>query len=368
MRMSETDGIDLLLVEDDPEDAIAIERMLVEFGTGNERSVELGGIQRAGRLEDALESIVDDPDIVLLDLNLPDSHGIETVESLTDRAPHVPIVVITGSGDADLGPEAIKRGAQDYLQKGRITDEILHRTVRYAIDRHEKQREIVALNRRLALLNRIVSQDIRTDLNVVVGRGDELRERIDPVQASLVDSVLDAADHASDRTNTAAELLSLLSTVDERDLDVLDIGRIVEEQIGRARDRHDVSLTVERRAAANELVVESSPLLRSALEQLLSNAIRHTDRETPQVVVTLDSTAASVTVRIADDGVGISDAQKRLLNDSDRRYHEQSGIGTGLYLVMTVLEQGDGTIEFADNQPRGTVVTVRLPRASTQPD
>jgi len=366
--MGETDGIDLLLVEDDPEDANYIERMLVEFGRAEGRPVTIGEVQRSDRLADALESVTADPDVVLLDLNLPDSRGIKTVEAITDRAPDVPVVVITGTRDTDLGPEAIKRGAQDYLRKGRITDELLYRTVRYAIDRHEKQREIVTLNRRLALLNRIVGQDIRADLNLVVGRGDELRNRVDQTQLSLVDSLLKAASNAADRTNTAAELLSLLSTDDDPYLDAIDVGPIVEEQVSQTRDSHDVTLTVERTTPESELVVETSPLLRSALEQLLSNAVRHSDHETPQVVVTLDSTPQSVTVTIADDGVGMSDTQKRLLNDPDRRYHEQSGIGTGLFLVTTILEQSGGAIKFADNEPHGTVVTVELPRANTNQD
>jgi len=366
--MKDTDGIDLLVVEDDPEDAKTIERMLVEFGSGADRSVSVGSIQWASRLEDALDALTDDIDAALLDLSLPDSQGIETVASLVDRAPHVPVVVITGSGDADLGPEAIRLGAQDYLRKGRITDELLHRSVRYAIDRHEKQREIVTLNRRLALLNRIVSQDIRTDVNVVVGRGDELRKRVDPEQASLVDSLLEAAHNTADRTNIAAELLSLLSSEDTPTLDRLDVGRLVEEQAERMQDRHDISLTIEHDVAEDEPVAKASPLLRSAFEQLVSNAVRHNDSQTPDVTVTIESTSEMVTVEIADDGVGMSDTQKRLLNDPEKRYHEQSGIGTGLYLVTTVLEQSGGLIEFSDNDPQGTVVTLRLPSGGSQPD
>jgi signal transduction histidine kinase len=360
--MNDHGGIDVLLIEDDQEDANYIERMLVEYGPAGDRTLELDGIERADRLSAALDALDDEPDVVLLDLNLPDSDGIETVEALTDRAPQVPIVVITGSGDADLGPAAIRQGAQDYLRKGRITDELLYRSVRYAIDRQEKQREIVTLNRRLSVLNRIVRQEIRRDVNVVIGRGDELRDRVDPELEPLTTSLLDAAGRAVERMDTAGRSLSVVSTGADADHDRINAGRIVEEEAERLREAHDVSVTVERRADADELTARASSL-RSALEQVLSNAVRHTDRETPQVMIALDATATDVSITIADDGAGIPDPQQALLNDPEKRHREGSGIGTGLFLATTVVERSGGTIVFADNHPRGTVVTMTFPRA-----
>ena len=100
----------------------------------------------------------------------------------------------------------------------------------------------------------------------------------------------------------------------------------------------------------------------TALEQLFLNAVRHNESEKPTVSVRLDVETDEVSVAVADDGIGIPDVQQELLNDPDRRYHEQAGIGTGLYLVLTVVEQLGGEIVFADNDPVGTVVTVTLPR------
>jgi len=364
--MSDHQRIELLLVEDDPDDADYMERMLVEFGSTGERAIEFRRIERVDRLSAAIDAIDDEPDIVLLDLNLPDSDGIETVKSLTDRAPSVPIVVITGSGDADLGPAAIRRGAQDYLRKGRITDELLYRSVRYAIDRHEKQREIVARNRQLSVLNRIVREEIRRDVNVVVGRGDELRDHVDPDLQPLVTSLLDAAGRAVERTDTAGQVLSVLSRTADIDRGRVDVGRILDEEVERLREQHDILLVIERRADASELTANASSSLRSALEQVLSNAVRHNDRETPQVTITLDVTAADISIAIADDGPGIPDPQRTLLNDPERRHEEGSGIGTGLFLATTVVERSSGAIEFADNHPRGTVVTVTVPRANEE--
>lgn len=362
--MADTDSIDLLLVEDECRDAEHIERLLVEFGSIGDLLVRIDTVTRAGSLATACECLDDSPDAVLLDLTLPDSDGLETLEAVIEHAPHVPVVVITGTHDAGLGPEAIRLGAQDYLTKGHITAELLHRTIRYALDRHENQHEILTLNRRLALLTRLLRQDVRADVSMVVGRADELRRVVDPGTEPVVESLLAATERAVERTDRANELLRVLSPDHEPALEPLDIEALVREQAERARERFDATVEVTRTDTGDgDATAEATVGLGSALEELLSNAVRHTESDHPHVRVRIEVTPDEVSVSLADEGVGIPDARKELLNDSDARYHERSGIGTGLYLVMMVIEQSGGTIEFTDNEPRGTVVTVTVARA-----
>ena len=74
-------------------------------------------------------------DVVLLDLSLPDSQGLETLDEVRASAPDVPVVVLTGNADEALGFEAVKRGAQDCLVKGFPDGKTLARVLRYAIER-----------------------------------------------------------------------------------------------------------------------------------------------------------------------------------------------------------------------------------------
>lgn len=359
-------GVDVLLVEDDEEDASYVERLLTSTSAppGADRLLEVDSFGHASRLDAGLASLEDgDPDVVLLDLGLPDSDGLSTLESVAGRAPHLPIVVLTGRTDAGLGPRAIREGAQDYLTKGRITDEVLRRTLRYAMDRHEKQREIVHANHRLSLLNSIVRQDVRDDVSTVVGWGEALRERVDPEDEQLAAALLDAAEHAVDLTETASELVALLSTDAEPDVERIDVAAVVEKEANRLRSDTEVDLVVDRSGASVEPTVLGTHMLSSAFEQLFENAVRHNDHERPSVRVEIERTEDAVIVDVADDGIGIPGDQRQLLNDADARYGDRSGLGTGLYLVTNVLDQLDGTIEFAPNRPRGTIVTVTLPRA-----
>lgn len=124
--------IRVLIVEDNAGDARLVEIMLTEREDG---AFE---VARAQRLEEALGIIAEgNTDVVLLDLGLPDSAGLETATRAVEAAPHMPIVVLTGLDDENTGMEAVRRGVQDYLVKGQIEGPLVRRAVRYAIDRHQ---------------------------------------------------------------------------------------------------------------------------------------------------------------------------------------------------------------------------------------
>jgi len=118
----------VLLVEDNPGDARLIEEMIKEV-EGPAR-FDLVHVQS---LAEAIHSLVTDSfDSVLLDLGLPDSSGLDTLVKVNAQAPQMPIVVLTGLADEAVSAEALRRGASDYLVKGRVDSNVLVRAVRYA--------------------------------------------------------------------------------------------------------------------------------------------------------------------------------------------------------------------------------------------
>ena len=124
--------IKILLVEDNPADADLLAELLeVSGGVQWELvSVEF--------LHEAIAHLCKQPfDIVLLDLSLPDSRGLETLTSLREVAPDTAMVVMTGLDDEAIALEAVRLGAQDYIVKGQITTQLLTRTIRYAIERSQ---------------------------------------------------------------------------------------------------------------------------------------------------------------------------------------------------------------------------------------
>lgn len=118
----------VLLVEDNPGDARLIEEMIKEV-EGPAR-FDLVHVQS---LAEAIHSLgTDSFDSVLLDLGLPDSSGLDTLVKVNAQAPQMPIVVLTGLADEAVSAEALRRGASDYLVKGRVDSNVLVRAVRYA--------------------------------------------------------------------------------------------------------------------------------------------------------------------------------------------------------------------------------------------
>ncbi|MEO5337580.1 MAG: response regulator [Magnetospirillum sp. WYHS-4] len=138
--------IKLLLVEDNPGDARLVQVMLEEVG-GFE-------IVWAATLADALARVEDGGlDAALLDLSLPDSHGLETLRRLRDKAPGLPIVIFTGFDDEELGLRAVQEGCQDYLVKGQGDGNLVRRTLHYAVERkladEDRRRYVERLKRTL---------------------------------------------------------------------------------------------------------------------------------------------------------------------------------------------------------------------------
>ncbi len=147
---AKVETICLLLVDDDKAD-----RQLVKLALAkSSQSIEFN-IETAETLSEATERLSNNEyDIVLLDLGLPDSHGLETVQKAHKTNPNVPIVVLTGLDNEEVGLEAIRIGAEDYLTKGKSLEYALVRIIRYAIERKQTK---MALSRNENLLRTIIN-------------------------------------------------------------------------------------------------------------------------------------------------------------------------------------------------------------------
>ncbi|MBI5124054.1 MAG: diguanylate cyclase, partial [Candidatus Omnitrophica bacterium] len=173
--------IRVLLIEDSKADLELIKGMLKE-SPKDKFSVEV-----CSRLVKALERLVSDGiDIVLLDLTLPDSLGLDTFGRIHAHAPTVPIVVITSSADETQAIMAFQKGAQDYLIKGQINSDVLARSIRYAIERNkaraalrETEQKLQKINEELSASNKKLSQLSLRDLHTGLYNHKYLAEIMD---------------------------------------------------------------------------------------------------------------------------------------------------------------------------------------------
>ncbi|MDM8535382.1 histidine kinase dimerization/phospho-acceptor domain-containing protein [Desulfobacterales bacterium HSG17] len=176
----ETQSIHILLVEDNPGDARLIKELLSD---AKGLAFDIKTAQRLSEGLDALSS--DEFEVILLDLSLPDSSGLEldSLQQIIFAAPHVAVIVLTGLDDDELAVKAVRKGAQDYLAKDRITTDLLSRSIRYGIERkrtameleHAKETAEAASQAKSEFLS-IISHELRTPLNPILGFARLLKE------------------------------------------------------------------------------------------------------------------------------------------------------------------------------------------------
>ena len=176
----------ILLIEDNPGDARLIQEMLAETGGGR---FELTHVDR---LSAGLTCLAEERfALVLLDLSLPDSQGIDTFVQVQPHAPDIPVVVLTGNIDEEISSQAMRAGAQDYLVKGEIDGRLLARSIRYAIERQglmrelERERQIKREGDELYFIERLTGQS-STDMTAKLFGMGPLREILPEVFDKMV--------------------------------------------------------------------------------------------------------------------------------------------------------------------------------------
>ncbi|MCI0528759.1 MAG: diguanylate cyclase, partial [Nitrospira sp.] len=140
--------IKVLLIEDNPEYPGLLKRILAK-----EKRPPFQ-LESVDNLQAGLQHLTKgETDVILLDLNLPDSRGLETFARVHTQAPGVPIIILTGFDDEKLGLEAVGKGAQDYLVKGQVEGKVLPRIMRYAIERKRAEEALAEQAIRDSLTN-----------------------------------------------------------------------------------------------------------------------------------------------------------------------------------------------------------------------
>ena len=137
--------LQILLIEDDEEDAFFIRKMLSEIP---EQSFQVTHVSRFSEGISYLQKN-DHVDVVLLDLNLPDTRGLSSHQQLFAAFPHIPVLITSGVNDQEIAIQAVQSGAQDYLIKGEFNSTVLRHAIRYAIERKQVEKKIRQVNEEL---------------------------------------------------------------------------------------------------------------------------------------------------------------------------------------------------------------------------
>lgn len=151
-KAGQAGGLRSLIIEDDPTLVMLVRQILKKYSDLSHH------IESAKTIEEATSLLSSQHfDIAILDLNLPDSSGIESLKSIVKQAPNMVVIVLTGMDSEELGIEAMKCGAQDFLIKGNYDNTLLVRSIRHSLERHrllQKLKRLAVLDELTGLYNR----------------------------------------------------------------------------------------------------------------------------------------------------------------------------------------------------------------------
>ncbi|WP_227133972.1 PAS domain-containing protein [Halorubellus salinus] len=300
-------------------------------------------------------------DCVFLDLGLPESTGLETLERALDAEPGAPVVVLTGLDDHERAVAAIQAGAQDYLVKDEIDSRTLSRSLRYPIERKKQERELRRRTEQIEFFNSMLRHDMGNDLQLIRSRAAELSREVDGERAAAAADIVDRTDDIIDLTRKVRSVLATVTSEDRRAREVVDLVATLESEAERVRAMAaDVSVSVD---APEGVYVLADDLLGDVLKNVLSNAVEHggDGATTIEVVVEERDDADAVAVVVGDDGPGIDDPERVL--ERGETAGSSPGTGFGLYFVSSMVDAYGGRVGIGESGAGGADVVVELPAA-----
>jgi signal transduction histidine kinase len=380
-------AVEILLVEDNPGDARLLEEMLRE---GTLRFTLVHATQLA-TARDRLR--VRHPAVILLDLSLPDSHGIGTVRAMLETAPGVPILVLSGLADEEVAVAAVDAGAQDYLVKGQVTPELLRRSIRYAIQRKRLEAERVellaaekALRRRAQVARRRAETATRARDEILAIVAHDLRNPLTAVTVGLSMLIPDDPMEPIDAVSVRSTLETVLRAAEGMDRligDLLDLTRI---EAGRfpieARPLAVAPLLEEVRelftpaamGKHQELVVRHDDPLpaiagdRMRLVQVFANLVGNAVKFTPprgRIVVEATVEGDAVRFAVCDTGPGLPAGVVPHVFDRfwQAEHTRHQGTGLGLAIARGIVEAHGGHIGVQSEEGIGSTFAFTVPAA-----
>lgn len=357
MRQPET--LRVLVIDDSDADARLIHAMLA-------RSVaERFEVEAETTLEQGIRRLDEERfDVVLLDLSLPESTGLETFRRIHEHQPQTAVVVLTGLDDDDLARRAVSDGAQDFLVKGRFDRGGLVRALRYAVERNQLVAELRALDEARSEFIANASHELRSPLAAFTASASLLSE----YRHRMSEEELDASFGRLERQ--AALMTELIESL--LDLARLERGAVVIEPepvnvrtaVDRAlqavppQDGQRVDVAVDGAEVTADL-----ERLQQVLTNLLVNAYRYGGED---ILVRSEVHNGSVVIRVSDDGSGVPPELVPKLFDPFTRGANavgRTGTGLGLAIVRRIVEELGGSVSYEDAPDGGACFVIELPRA-----
>jgi two-component system, sensor histidine kinase and response regulator len=403
--------IKLLLIEDNPLDAKLFQRLLDRSSRTSYK------LEFAGTLSDAFEFLESNGDIdaIVIDLNLPDSQGLDTFRAVRLKHPNLPLIVLTADDDDRLALKAVQAGAQDYIVKGDLSPMFLGRAIRYAIERQSSESRIHQLNHDLEKrvldlaaanknLDRLshglslardeavqaaayksefvakMSHEIRTPIAAVLGTIDLLKTtELNDEQKDLVEIIHASAESLLNSVSDVLDYSKLESGQVELEVKDFSPVRLLEgtaDLVAQSTSKKGLSIMSFVDPYIPEMLQGDPVRIRQILLNLLGNAIKYTKRGEVCVQATkesYDDLSMLVRFSVIDTGPGLSENDIANLfqpfSEANAQTNESGdGAGLGLTISKRLVELMGGQMGVESDEGRGSTFwfSIRLRRSTNK--
>lgn len=394
----------ILLIEDSPSDADHVLECLEEAAQVNNKACCVV-TDWVSSLKEGIEKLSQkNYQLVLLDLGLPDSFGIDSVRRLLDVNFDIPVVVLTGDISDELWMSSLHAGAQDYLIKKDISPQTLFKTISHSIERFKLKLELKkavaqleVYSQKLAKSNRdleefafIASHDLQEPLRTMISFSSRIEEstsdllslknkeylsriqRAGSRMQNLLDDLLEYS-----RINSENQVKSQVSIKEVFNDIWSDLELVIKEssasivvsdnkKIVQVSDRGNLNSRFLNDCDFLPDIFASQSQMRRLFENLISNSIKYAKKDTkPQIQIkSLRGFNDNWVISVEDNGIGFDEKYKTKIFEQFQRLHGASdyeGTGMGLASVKKIIENYDGAIDVKSNLDQGSVFTVSLP-------
>ena len=374
------DTVKVLLVEDNPADKLFMEELL-----GHAPHIDFR-IHHEEGLQDALRVLeTHRPDLIFLDLSLPDSVGIDSLDQIRARAPDVPVVVMTALADTEMALRAVQHGAQDYLLKGTGDIDTIVRSACYAIERNRLLTELERTRcQQLEIKDRFlshVSHELRTPLAVIYQFISLVRDQISgPINSQQKEFLDIAVKNVDILQRMIDDLLEVTRTSTGKiriDPTCVSLDELIRESVrmrGPTAETKDLSLKADIPHVIPPAYGDATRI-RQILANLIDNAIKFTPSGGRiEVHAELsDQDDQFLVISVSDTGCGISPEGvkkvfDRLHQETQAAESSRQGLGLGLHICKELVTRQGGRIWLESVVGSGTTFHFTIPVYSLEKD
>jgi len=314
-------------------------------------------------------------DVILLNLEFPGGYGIDTVKKIHALNSNIPIVVITGLDDEQIGLQAIKNGADDYLIRGKIFQDVLERSIRYAIERRyarrraeQKQaqllRKLESANQELKDFAYIISHDLKAPLRGINSLVNEVltdyADKVDRAGSEKMKLLLGRVDRMHSMIDGVLQYSKIGLTRKKQAL--VDLNKLIPQVIDMLAPPENIEITVEDQLPV--IVCEETCIIQ-VFQNLLSNAIKYMDKPQGRIKVACAENNNFWEFRVEDNGPGIEEKNFEKIFQIFQTLAPRDKVestGVGLAVVKKIVEMNRGRVWVESEVGKGSTFFFRIPK------